>query len=292
MHKYLNELRYRSKLGDINTQVNLTFKLYYDVRLQREGMNLAFKLRNKHKLFLGMNIFWTNFISLYEPIKPNIYESINILNQIIGEEENEVILSQALNMMGFCYKLGVGVEKNEDVGIKYYQKAAILDNDLAHYNLGLYYWGKSDYYWGLWHYIRSASRYNDNAIKALRDILWKNFEDIPREIMYLMMEVFLKLIEHEMILHHSIFDFIVRSGLEWNLKYHRIWPGVAMTVMGNNFRNKVVLIIWIAKLKRSSCLSYVRFFHRDHALCVIRELAKMYNNELLDGWLNSVVLDS
>ena len=75
-------------------------------------------------------------------INKNTDKAINLFIKVANskQESDKLFQSKALNILGYLYDKGEGLEKNYEKAFEFYQKAALLNHSGAKANIGLYYY--------------------------------------------------------------------------------------------------------------------------------------------------------
>lgn len=137
MQSHIAELTRKSINSDIDAQICLVFKLYYDLEKKQEAFELCRDFKHENPLLHAMYLYF-----LYKTCDANnhckslLVEAIfGLFNLMAKKKEVDTTTHYALNMIGVFYTKGIGVKQNKFMGQAYYEKSARHGNEYAMCNL-------------------------------------------------------------------------------------------------------------------------------------------------------------
>ncbi|GBC37022.2 kinase-like domain-containing protein [Rhizophagus irregularis DAOM 181602=DAOM 197198] len=131
---------------------------------------------NKQKAFelylkaanLGNNIAQHNLARMYingDGVEKDDDKAFELFKKSAERENTDGIV-----MLGYCYNDGIGTEIDKQKAVDLYQKAAYLGNDVAQYNVALWYEDMQDINQAIHWYKLSAEQGNQKAQSKLEDL--------------------------------------------------------------------------------------------------------------------------
>lgn len=255
---HLDNLKTESKSGNVEAQINLMFKLYYDHNNDVVASGMCSDLFQTHKMFEAMYYHWgvrdTN-------------KSFDIFISLVKTEKNQTILGFVLCILGLYY-----INKDKHQYLTYHIKAAALDNEWANYTLANHNWSNQNFSQAILHYVQSAEKYNSRALAKLLHIIKFDLIHVNKTNATVILNCLLKLNDNAL---STYIEVILSMGyVEWNIAYHRFWSKFINPVNDTgNFGNKTLLLLLISKFRHTSTLNHVTCFYKAIAISIIRQLA-------------------
>ena len=291
MQNYLNELKTRSNNGDTDAQAILFFKLFENLGNYSETLDLCRKFRTTNLLldamcyYIGLKTDSDLQSICYDYRELNHKKCFEIFTYIDEHENDNQLKFCAQYMIARSYRNGMGVNKNAEKSLIYFEKAANNNNEWAQHTMGMALLniepGNSIKY-----FERAACQYNDLAIKKLGELYLLGKYHPPNSTNLLEWYLGIDPLDEDDL--RCIKLLKLNGNINWDFKYHRYWPFLYEDVTSYSsiyyissdrlcqFNAEIIILLLISKHRGHSKFPYVNYFSRLVATTTIKLLADIW----------------
>ena len=189
-------------------------------------------------------------------------------------------------MLGIFHGLGQFVPEDTIKEHEYYNLASAKGNEYADYNIACDHFEKKNFKLAIQYHEKAASNYCNMAMIELIKIYRSDeygFKDVNRALHWAILSYLLN-DETRQWLHTNILD----GTIIWKPEYHHNWPLLNVTRIQEyswlskkitsvelswSFKEQVLTLIWISKMRKTSLHSYIRQLPKCLTIVVIGYLS-------------------